>query len=203
MAQCLKDFPNRDKQSAEATRKCWALTLKNRDAQFQKDGLGKIASYEMDSTPVSPTSEMKSLLSEHPNIVKEFEPLLNETGLNSPRAGSMAIAPQHYAEMINWDVQATIDLGVILTKALEDGRYQILDVQYFSSGMYYVSLSLQELWPVTVDGKDATLIWRIDLLSAPTLEAFRGIERIAYGKIMMIEIKKSIQDFQKDIMKAK
>ncbi|MCX7826786.1 MAG: hypothetical protein N2689_14695 [Verrucomicrobiae bacterium] len=202
MAQCLKDSPYRDKQPAETARRCWALTLKNRDKQFGESGLGKIAPYEMDASPISPTGEMKSLLEEHPNVVKEFEPLLNETGLNSSRPGRMAIAPQHYVEMINWDVQATVDLGVVLTKALDDGRYQILDVQYFSSGMYYVSLCLQELWPVTVDGKDATLVWRVDLLSAPTLEVTRGIERMAYAKIMMIEIKKSIQGFKKDIIKT-
>jgi len=202
MAQCLKDSPDRDKQSAEATRRCWALTLKNRDKQFRENGLGKIAPYEMDASPISPTAEMKSLLDEHPNVTKEFAPLLAETGISAPPVKRMAIAPQHYVEMINWDIQATMDLGVILTKALDDGRYQILDVQYFSSGMYYVSLSLQELWPVQVDGKDATLAWRVDLLSAPTLEVTRGIERMAYAKIMMIEIKKSIQGFKKDISKT-
>jgi len=41
-----------------------------------------------------------------------------------------------------------------------------------------------------------------DLLSAPTLAVTRGIERVAFGNLMMREIRKSIESFKKDIAAA-
>ena len=71
------------------------------------------------------------------------------------------------------------------------------DFEYFSTSGYYVSLVLYDIWPV----ENGTVVHRVDLLSAPSLAFTKGIERIAYGKIMLKELKKAIQAFQEDMRK--
>lgn len=187
------------KTPAEITRTCWFNLIKGRAAQFQQSGLAQLAPYEMEGKAICPTFEMRSLVGEHTRIAKEFAALLKETGLDeSVKFDKMAPAV-NYCELLNWDFKSTFDVGTVFVKDLGEGRYQLLDCQYYSSGLFYVSLGFFELWPVKIDGQEATLVWRGDLLAAPTLEVTRGTERMAYGMLMMVEIKKAIKNSLKDI----
>ena len=187
---------------AEAARRAWLEVLKARATEFDQTGLAKLSVYETGGSTVDPVADTKSLFAELPGISSEFEPLLAETGLEGASTFRKEIAGHLYSEVINYDIQATLELGAIFTRKLPDGRIQILDAIYFSSGIFYISMCLYELWPVQVDGKPATLVWRGDLLSTPTLEVTRGVERIAYGKVMMVEVRKSIESFRKRLAKA-
>ena len=47
-----------------------------------------------------------------------------------------------------------------------------------------------------VDGKAGTLIWRLDYVITPALHRAKGIERMAAESILLLEIRKSVGDFQ-------
>ncbi|MBI5393789.1 MAG: hypothetical protein HZA91_00680 [Verrucomicrobia bacterium] len=187
---------------ADVARQAWLEVLKARAAEFDKGGLSKLSVYETGGATVDPVEDIKSLFGELPRIAGEFKQLLAETGLEGAGTFRKEAAGQLYAEVINYDIQATLELGATFTREFPDGHIQILDCIYFSTGIFYVSMGVYELWPVEVGGKPATLVWRGDLLSTPTLEITRGVERMAYGKVMMVEIRKSIESFRKRVAKA-
>lgn len=187
---------------AEAARQAWMEVLKARALEFDNGGLSKLSVYESGGTVVDPVADIKSLIGELPRIGDEFRLLLAETGLDGANTFKKERAGDLYSEVINYDIQATLELGAIFKREFPDGRIQMLDCIYFSSGIFYVSANFFELWPVEAGGKPATLVWRGDLLSTPTLEVTRGVERIAYGKVMMVEVRKSIESFRKRLAKS-
>lgn len=186
---------------AEIAAQCWAGLFAERAGAFLKSGLDRLAPYETGRSPVMPADEMRKLLDEVPEVRDHFRELLSQTGLYPP-GGAPRLAPSCYAELLNAQVSASFDLGAVFVKELPGGEVQVLDCQYYSSGAYYVSLTLFHLWPIQLDGAPATLAWRGDLLSAPLLEVTHGTTRLAWGMMMMREISKSLQAFQKDILKA-
>jgi len=52
------------------------------------------------------------------------------------------------------------------------------------------------MWPVTVNGKTETLVWRDDLVSAPNIAYLHGTERLASGMIMLQETKQGVEAFR-------
>jgi hypothetical protein len=187
---------------AEIAAHCWSSLFVGRATAFLKSGLDNLDTYETGRAPVKPADEMRQLLDEVPEVREHFRGLLSQTGLLGSPNAAPRLAPACYAELMNAQVSASFDLGAIFVKELPGGEVQVLDCQYYSSAAYYVSLTLFHLWPIQVDGAPATLAWRGDLLSAPLLEVTHGTARMAWGLVMMREIKQSIQIFQKDILKA-
>ena len=59
-------------------------------------------------------------------------------------------------------------------------------------------LTFYQMWPVTVGSQTATLVWRCDLLSAPSLADLHGVERLASANAMTKEIQQTIHIFLKD-----
>ncbi len=72
--------------------------------------------------------------------------------------------------------QGVVTLGASYSRGGAGGTYQSADVLYYASGGYYVALTLHQLWPVTVDGKPSTLVWRGDMISSAVagIAAWRG-----------------------------
>ena len=103
--------------------------------------------------------------------------------------------------MFDADHHGTISLGAFYKLGVND-HFQMVDMEYYVSGNYYTSTTLYEIWPIRVGDRSGSLIWRGDFFAAPTLRFTKGTERLAYGAIMVQEIKKEIRCFQDD-MKTK
>jgi hypothetical protein len=54
------------------------------------------------------------------------------------------------------------------------------------------------MWPVTVDGKASTLVWRGDMISSASLASLHGVERLGSESAMMKDISKAITLFRHD-----
>jgi hypothetical protein len=54
------------------------------------------------------------------------------------------------------------------------------------------------MWPVTVGGKNETLVWREDLVSAPNVAYLHGTERMASSMIMLQETKQGVDAFRNE-----
>ena len=97
---------------------------------------------------------------------------------------------------MNVDDQGVVTLGASYSRS-SGGGAQTADVLYYASGGYYVALTLHQMWPVTVDGKPSTLVWRGDMISSAALESLHGVERLASEGAMVKDISKSIALFRR------
>lgn len=178
-------------RTAEGARQFLASILQQRWTRFSQPGdLGGVRSYDA-------RSEIRSLLGEEPKIAGRFTTLLapfgKKAGVGTPKL--------HY-----WDVSEVDSMGAIGLGALylsnTDRRRQILDLTYYSSGGYLVSLALYEFAPVTVNDRLATLVWQGCLVSSTELVGGLGIKRQIAARIMIGDVEKSIRAFLKDAEKA-
>lgn len=168
----------------------WGNLLAHRASAYGSGGLGKLPPYETTGEPARAADETARLLKEVPKVRGQFGALLDAFA-----AGKGASA--HYWEMIDIEGQAAVALGVQHFRSAGPSM-QALDAEYYSSGGYYVLITLYQMWPINAGGQDATLVWRGDLISAPQLGELRGVERMGSGSAMMRETQKTIDLFLKD-----
>lgn len=168
----------------------WKSLLQNRASAFES-GWSQVVGYDLPDGSLAPRSEIRQMLDEQSAVRKQFGTLLQKSGLLGGEKSELV--PEMYWELFPVSGHSTFDLGA--TFALSQGSGgQVADCQYYVSNGYYASLILYQVWPC---GKN-TLVWRGDFLSAPSLAITRGIERMAYGSIMLQEIKTAIRAFQQD-----
>jgi hypothetical protein len=177
---------------------CWAELLMARTTSFQRQGLGGVAPYEMMGDTVLPMTQLRTMLAEQLPVANEFWPILHRIGLFGSTNGAVALAPFYYWTMFDADHHGTITLGAVYQLAVDD-HFQMVDVEYYVSGNYYTSATLYEIWPIHVGDRSGSLVWRDDFLAAPALGFTKGTERLAYGAIMLGEIKKEVRYFQDDM----
>jgi len=178
-------------RSPDSVRRFLSSILQQRWIAFLKPGdLGSVRTFDT-------RSEVRSLLGEEPKIAGHFSgllaPLLKKSGTDTPKS--------HYWDLSEVNGTGAIALGALyLTNA--EPRRQILDLTYFSSGGYLVSMSLYEFVPVTVNGRPATLAWQGCLVSSTELSGGFGIKRQIAARVMIGDLEKSIRAFRKDAEKA-
>jgi hypothetical protein len=162
----------------------WSQVLAQRARDFLSGGLGAEPPYQ---NGVSPASEVARLIDNSGNARSHFSPII------SGGRGSPSLSWQ----LFDADGQAAVSLEAFYAKPVGDG-YQTLDLGFYSSGGYYVVVTLQQLWPVQVDGRDATLVWRVDLVSSSAFGELRGAERLGSGAAMMRQIQENVRAFVRD-----
>ena len=75
---------------------------------------------------------------------------------------------------------------------------QSADIDFYINSGVYATLELEQMWPVTINGKAETLVWRDDLVSAPSIAYLHGTERLASGMIMLQDVKQNIDAFRSE-----
>jgi hypothetical protein len=173
---------------------CWAKLLLGRASAFQQKGLDGAQPYDTVGESVSPPVQLRTMLREQLAIAREFSPILKRIGLLGNETVP-SLTPFYYWTLFDADYHGTISLGAVYQLAVGD-HYQLVDLEYYVSGNYYTSATLFEVWPVEVGGTPGALVWRGDFFAAPMLAFTKGTERIAYGALMLQDIKKEIHCFQ-------
>jgi hypothetical protein len=171
----------------------WGEILAGRAKSFVSGGSAAEPSYDHTGNAIRPNEELNSLLKQQDKIRKQFSGFLSGTGIGRGRGSS----PELYWELLDVDDQGVLTLGGSYSKM--GGGYQAADVLYYASGGYYVALTLYQLWPVTVDGKASTLVWRGDMISSAALADLHGVERLGSESAMMKDITRATTLFRKDI----
>jgi hypothetical protein len=192
LADCAKENPD-----PQAISGCWAKLLLERVTEFQRRGFSGVPPYEATGETVSPAAQLRAMLREQPTVAGEFAPLLEKCGVLGDEEAA-TLKPFHYWGLYEANHHATFVLGVVYLLPLGD-HYQLLDAQYYVSGTYYTFVTLYEIWPTRVGEKSEALVWRGDFIAAPTLAFTKGFDRLAYGAIMVQEVKKAIRSFQDDV----
>jgi hypothetical protein len=77
-----------------------------------------------------------------------------------------------------------------------DGATRVLDGEFFVTSEYSASLNVSTLWPVSIGGKAATLVWRIDSAFSDQFTDQSGAERIASASLILSSTKKTIKALQ-------
>ena len=72
------------------------------------------------------------------------------------------------------------------------------DIEYYLNSGIYVSLEIEQISAVTVNGRQETLVWRDDLASTSNVAYLHGTERLASGMIMLQDVKQAIDAFRSE-----
>ena len=172
----------------------WSKVLADRVQSFNSGGLGAQAPYETSGATVRVAEEVSRLIRENGNVRSYFGSLISST----PIGGGRGSSPSSQSwQMFDADGIAAVSLAASYGKPAGDG-WQAVDLQYYSSGAVYTVLTFYQMWPVKVDNQDATLVWRIDMISAAQLGELRGVERMGSGAALMREIQKSVKAFLRE-----
>jgi hypothetical protein len=173
----------------------WADLLTARTKNFVSGGMSAQPPYDHAGPSVRASDEVNGLLREQGKIRNQFSGLLGATGIGR---GAGSLKPELYWELLDADDQGVITLGASYNRGGAGGTYQAADILYYASGGYYVALTLYQLWPVTVEGKPSTLVWRGDMISAASLGTLHGVERLGSESVMMKNITKAVTLFRRD-----
>jgi hypothetical protein len=166
--------------------------LRDRWTRFAKAGdFGSVATYDAGS-------ELRSLLAEESKLSKHFDTLLAPLRVK----GAPGTPKFFYWDQSVVDKKSAVQLGTVYALDLPDKR-QVLDVTYFSSYAYLVSLTLYEMLPVTLDGKAQTLVWQGSLVSTTGIEGGLGLKRKIGSRMMVSDVEKWIRIFRADAQGAR
>jgi hypothetical protein len=182
----------------------WSQVLAQRVKSFVSGGLAAQPPYQTSGSNVAAAEEVAHLLEERGSVRSQFSSLISSTAIGGGR-GSLTPA-------LTWDLfhggargsvsLAAVSLDAFYARPAGDG-WQTADLGFYSSGGYYVAVTLHQLWPVQVNGSEATLVWRVDLVSSAALGSLRGAERLGSGAAMMREIQTNVRAFLKDAPRGK
>jgi hypothetical protein len=173
----------------------WTDALTARTKSFVSGGMAAEPPYDHAGPSVRASDEVNGLLREQEKIRRQFSGFLGSTGIGR---GAGSLPAELYWELLDVDDQGVVTLGASYSRGGAGGTYQTADVLYYASGGYYVALTLHQLWPVTVDGKPSTLVWRGDMISSATLGSLHGVERLGSESVMMKNITKAVTLFRRE-----
>ena len=173
----------------------WTDVLTARTKSFVSGGMAAQPPYDHAGPSVRPSDEVNGLLRDQDKIRRQFSGLLGATAIGR---GAGSLPAELYWELLDADDQGVVTLGASYSRGGAGGTYQTADVLYYASGGYYVALTLHQLWPVTVDGKPSTLVWRGDMISSASLASLHGVERLGSESVMMKNITKAVNAFRRD-----
>ncbi len=175
-------------KTAEAAQPFLTGIMSARWTKFSKAGdFGSVGTHDAGS-------EIRSLLAEESKVTKHFGPLL------APLAAKAAPGTPKFSywDLSVADKKAAIQLGAVYGAEFPDKR-QVLDVTWFSSHAYLVSMTIYEMHPVILDGKSLTLVWQGNLVSTTGIEGGLGLKRKIGSKLMVADVEKWIRIFRSDV----
>jgi hypothetical protein len=178
--------------------KVWSQILSGRINDF----LGGRGASGVDFSPegdVHPLSDVKSLLHADIKVYGEYQGLLNQTPAKALAGASSArlVPADLYFESFDVEGSAALGTGAVY-QAARGNSIQSADIEFYVNSGIYSEIELEQLWPVNVNGKTETLVWRDDLVSAPNIAYLHGTERLASGMIMLQETKQGIEAFRSE-----
>jgi len=194
--QLITNTAAQEKDPKALYAKVWSQILLGRINSFLSGHAGSDSDIASGGD-IHPMSDAKSLLHADPKIYGQYQKLLNQTPMKA-LAGVAAtkMAPTNlYFDV--FDVEGSTAVGTGAIYQVPNGNaIQSVDTEYYNNYGVYVTIEMEEMWPITVDGKTETLVWRDDLVSAPNIAYLHGTERMASGMIMLQETKDGVIAFR-------
>ena len=197
-AQLIANLAKQESDPKKLFVDAWSQILLGRVNSFL-DGKAAADYYDLSDGPMYSLSEIKSLLHSDPKVYGEYQHLFNQTPLKALATTPMTNPLQHNLYFDVFDIEGSAGMGTgVVYQGPHGQAIQSLDVEYYINSGVYTTIELEELWPETINGKQETLVWRADLVSAPNVAYLRGTERLASGMIMLQEVKQGIDAFKSE-----
>jgi hypothetical protein len=171
----------------------WINLLTKRAQDFVSGGVTAEAPYDHTGNAIRPGQEFSGLVRQQGKVNRQFSGFLGSTGFIG---GKGSLKPDLYWELLEVEDEGVLTLGASYDRSISGGGAQIADGLYYASGGYNVALTLYQLWPVEIDGRASTLVWRGDFISANSLGELHGVERLASESAMRKDILKAATIFQ-------
>ena len=108
-----------------------------------------------------------------------------------------------YWELLSVDEKGVLALGAHYSRSGAGGTIQTANALYYASGGFYAGITLHQLWPVEVEGRASTLVWRGDMTSSASIGSLRGIERIAAESTMIKDVSRVVALFRREAGSAR
>jgi hypothetical protein len=177
--------------------KVWPQILLGRLQTFLSGNGGSSTDIGADGE-VHPLSDVKSLLHSDPRVYGEYQRLLKTTPARALATGGASVpATSLYYECFDVQGQAAVGTGAMYQGAMGNA-IQSADIEYYTNNGVYATVELEQMWPVTIGGRNETLVWREDLVSAPNVEYLHGTERMASSMIMLQDTKAGVDAFRSE-----
>ena len=96
-----------------------------------------------------------------------------------------------YWELLSADEKGCSRSALTTAAPEVEGRYKPRTHSIMPAEVITPELPLHQLWPVQVEGRASTLVWRGDMISSASVGSLRGIERIAAESTMIKDISRS------------
>jgi hypothetical protein len=141
--------------------------------------------YDHTGKSIRPGDEINAMLRQQPKIQKQFAGLIGGKG-------------EQFWELLEVENKGVLTLGASFNRQTSGGSYQLADVLYYASGGFYAAVTLYQLWPMEVDGRPSTLVWRGDMISSSEIGELRGVERLGAESAMMRDVSKAVRLFRRD-----
>ncbi len=173
----------------------WSQILAGRFSSFLGGRLGSDY-YTGKGGDLRPLDDIKSLIHSDPKVYIEFQHLFNQTPIRASSGSKNGSGNPYYQ---SFDIQgaATLVDGAIY-QANAGTSIQSADIDFYVNYGVFATLELEQIWPVTINGKQESLVWRDDLVSAPSIAYLHGTERLASGMIMLQDVKSNIDAFRSE-----
>jgi hypothetical protein len=178
----------------ESVASFWMNLLSARARSFVSGGTAQEPAYDHSGHSVRPNEEVIGLLRQQEKVRRQFSAFLATTGIGRG-AGAK---PELYWELLDVDGEGVLTLGASYNRPGSAGSHQAAETLYYASGGYYVTLTLYQMWPVDVEGRPSTLVWRGDFVSAASLESLHGVERLGSESARMKDITKAVTLYRRD-----
>ncbi len=180
-------------QSKEFIVNTWSQILAGRVSDYLSNKMADDVDV-VEGGPVSPLLEIRSLLHSDPRVYREFSALLAGTPV---RGVNKTLPTDLYYEC--FDIEGTAAFGTgALYQAVSPATIQNADIEYYVNSGIYASVELEQLWPVNINGRTETLVWRDDMVSTANIAYLHGTERLASGMIMLQDVKQAIDAFRSE-----
>jgi hypothetical protein len=189
----LSSQPARSAQHrASAASQAWRSILQGRSEAIAAGGLAAVTTYSAVDAKIAAQSEFRELLKLNPAIASRFASLCGSKPFTVSGTAPDETVP--YWESSQVRGHTGLHNGVLCGRK-GPGSWQFIDLTYYTSDTYFMSMSLYEMWPLD----DGTLVWQIDFVSAPFHSITSGIERVFAGREMLKESAQWIQLFRADV----
>jgi hypothetical protein len=197
-AQSIVAAAAQEKDPRALFAKAWAPILAGRINEFMT-GRGGASVDVVSGGDVHPLGDVRSLLHSDIKVYGAWQGLLNTTPLKTLATGSAPkTAPADvYCDIFDVEGSAAMGVGAIFQGA-RGAAIQSADVEFYTNYGVYCTIELEQIWPVTVNGKTESLVWRDDLVSAPNIAVLHGVDRLGAGMIMLQETKGGIEAFRSE-----
>jgi len=178
--------------------KAWSQILAGRISAFM-GGRGAAATDSVSGGDVHPVSDVKSLLHSDLKVYGNYQGLLNTTPLKALAGAAAATTKPADIYCDIFDVQGSAAMGTgAIFQAPKGAAIQSADIEFYTNYGVYCTVELEQLWPIAVNGKNETLVWREDLVSAPNIAVLHGVDRLGAGMIMLQETKGGVDAFRSE-----